>query len=184
MSSTPASSETSTDFLSSVLHAVVDYSKTLIENTLFIHELDILKENAFLAVKIILWFINYFQLASWFTHIKYPSIIETTFLCGCLKITAPRLYFLLRLSIGQPENFHSCHAVSLRLILLYPLLNLSLWIWLWSWINRVKSQKDHKTQHQIPESKQNIRVLIQNYLYSTHYSSFGSQRKPQLLPDV
>jgi hypothetical protein len=60
MSSIPPSSETSTDFFSILLHAVIDYSKTLIENAPFIHELDILRENAFLAVKIILEFINYF----------------------------------------------------------------------------------------------------------------------------
>jgi hypothetical protein len=44
----PASTETSTDCLSSVLHAVTDYNKTVIENTLFRHEL-VLKENAVLS---------------------------------------------------------------------------------------------------------------------------------------
>jgi len=43
MSLTPVSSETSAIFLSSVLHVVIDYSKTLIENALFIHELAVRK---------------------------------------------------------------------------------------------------------------------------------------------
>jgi hypothetical protein len=47
--STPASSETSTDCLSSVLHALTDYNSTLIENSLFRHELVVLKENALLS---------------------------------------------------------------------------------------------------------------------------------------
>jgi hypothetical protein len=46
--STPASTETSTYCLFSILHAVTDHNKTLIENTLFIHEL-VLKENAVLS---------------------------------------------------------------------------------------------------------------------------------------
>jgi hypothetical protein len=49
MSSSPATSQSSAVFLSSVLHAVIDYSKTLIENILFIHELVVLKENEVLS---------------------------------------------------------------------------------------------------------------------------------------
>jgi len=165
---TPVSSETSAVFLSSVLHAVIDYSKALLENILFIHELVVWKRmRCFPGGKIVLAVINYIKLACWFKIAIYPSVIETTTLfCSCYKITTLRLHFLITLvnwaaweqGISQhvAPFFHSCHAVSLSVIFLYPFLNLSLWTWLRSSIKGVKSQKDHKTEHQIPESTQNI----------------------------